>query len=104
LVVNRPDEDEMAAQLVQRGPLSVLIDARLLQFYHSGIYRGWFCSQATDHAVLLTGYGNSGSTPYWLIKNSWGEKWGENGYFRLLRGKKKCGITTGVTTSCVGKC
>jgi KDEL-tailed cysteine endopeptidase len=39
-----------------------------------------------DHAILIVGYGvDASNTPYWLIKNSWGSGWGENGYVRILR-------------------
>ncbi len=95
------DEDNIAAELVARGPLSILINAETLQFHHSGIWDPLICSNATDHAVLLVGYGVqkglTSSTPYWIVKNSWGTKWGEQGYFQMIRGKAKCGITTGVT-------
>lgn len=54
-------------------------------------------------AVLLVGYGSEksifGTKDYWKIKNSWGPKWGEKGYFRMLRGQGKCGINTAVTTA-----
>lgn len=54
-------------------------------------------------AVLLVGYGVEkgllGTKPYWLVKNSWGEKWGEKGYFRMIRGKGKCGIDQQVTSA-----
>jgi aminopeptidase C len=54
-----------------------------------------------DHAVLMVGYGNDDSNAYWIVKNSWGTKWGESGYFRILRGQGACGINTAVTTAVV---
>jgi len=57
-----------------------------------------------DHAVLLVGYGVEPKsflkkeTPYWIVKNTWSEKWGENGYFRIERNTGRCGINTAVTT------
>lgn len=79
-----------------------------LQFYKSGIWTGgsggkWVqCSKEyLNHAVLLVGYGQENGTDYWIVKNTWGTKWGEDGYFRILRGEGTCGINTGVTTSIV---
>jgi cathepsin B len=44
------------------------------------------------HAVEFVGYGTQGSQEYWLVKNSWGTTWGEQGYFQILRGVNECGI------------
>jgi cathepsin F len=85
------------------GPLSVALNAELLQFYHKGVFNPIFCNpKSLDHAVLLVGWGTEGSKPYWIVKNSWGVDWGEQGYFRIIRGKGACGINTQVTTATLG--
>eukprot|EP00801_Mesodinium_rubrum_P005164 Mrub_05167.p1 GENE.Mrub_05167~~Mrub_05167.p1 ORF type:complete len:366 (+),score=119.75 Mrub_05167:130-1098(+) len=93
------DEEEIKRVLVEKGPLSVVLNAALLQFYKGGIFNPWdmFCNKKSlDHAVLLVGYGSEKGTDYWVVKNSWGSKWGEQGYFRIKRGDGKCGINTAV--------
>jgi Papain family cysteine protease len=66
--------------------------------YQGGIFDGCdeFDEEEIDHAVTVVGYGRSskteGSLDYWLIKNSWGVDWGEDGYMRLQRGVGMCGI------------
>lgn len=49
------------------------------------------CMQDVNHAVLAVGYGVENGIPYWLIKNSWGADWGDNGYFKMEMGKNMCG-------------
>ncbi|EFJ20358.1 hypothetical protein SELMODRAFT_93307, partial [Selaginella moellendorffii] len=48
------------------------------------------CPGEMDHAVLLVGYGTEDGVPYWTLKNSWADKFGEDGYFRLCRGFGAC--------------
>lgn len=97
------DEDQIKAALVKYGPLSVALNAQWLQFYAWGISSPLYCPPVLDHAVLLVGYGvelgyyTGRQKPYWILKNSWSEKWGEKGYFRLSRGYGTCGINTAVT-------
>ena len=69
------NETDIAAQLMSHGPLSVALNAEMLQFYHRGIFDPIMCNpQALNHAVLLVGWGNSrsflhGSRDYWIVKN-----------------------------------
>ena len=97
------DEGEMKEFLYQTGPLAIALNANTLQFYSGGIVdsASWICSTSgINHAVTLVGYGTD-SKDYWIVKNSWGKNWGENGYFRIARGKSTCGINYYITTATV---
>jgi len=74
-------------------PVSVAIEADQagFQMYKSGVFSG-VCGQNLDHGVLVVGYGDSGSTPYWKVKNSWGTSWGMQGYILMIRNQDECGI------------
>jgi C1A family cysteine protease len=94
------DEDKIAAFIVMNGPVSAALNANSLQFYHSGIYDIPDCDVTqTNHAVNIVGYGVENGKPYWIIRNSWGADWGENGYFRIARGKNMCGISSYIITA-----
>ena len=96
------DEGEMKDFLYETGPLSAALNADPLMWYDSGIIDDDSCDPtALDHGVLLVGYGTDGGVDYWLVKNSWGESWGEDGYFRIVRGKGMCGINTYIVTATV---
>ncbi|KAL2328077.1 hypothetical protein Fmac_021504 [Flemingia macrophylla] len=94
-----PANSEKALQkAVANQPVSVAIDASGsdFQFYTSGVFTGT-CGTELDHGVTAVGYGVSNDgTAYWLVKNSWGTEWGEEGYIRMQRGVSAaeglCGI------------
>jgi len=77
-------------------PISISVDASAWSMYGGGIFDG--CNQNDpdlDHAVQLVGYGSEGGKDYWLVRNSWGASWGEQGYIRLLRETTpRCGMDT----------
>ncbi|XP_020541048.2 senescence-specific cysteine protease SAG12 [Jatropha curcas] len=83
-----PSNSEKALlQAVANQPVSVAIDASGydFRFYSSGVFKG-DCTTDLNHAVTVIGYGSSSDgTKYWLLKNSWGTGWGENGYMRMQR-------------------
>jgi len=76
-----------------KGAVSVGVYASDNSFgsYKSGIYNGCTSTKA-NHAVLAVGYGTENGQDYWLVKNSWGKNWGENGYIKIKRGSNMCGI------------
>eukprot|EP01084_Bolivina_argentea_P229892 387904_1 len=76
------DEEQMAAWVAKNGPLAIAVDAASgWQTYNGGIMSDCY-GTSLDHGVLLVGYGTENGTDYWLIKNSWGSGWGEDGYIR----------------------
>ncbi|KAK8574919.1 hypothetical protein V6N13_033860 [Hibiscus sabdariffa] len=83
-----PANSEDALQkAVANQPISVAIDASgfEFQFYSSGVFTG-LCGAQLDHGVTAVGYGeDDDGTKYWLVKNSWGTSWGEQGYIRMQR-------------------
>jgi cathepsin F len=94
------DVTQIMTYLVANGPLSITLNADLLFSYSGGIITGSpdDCpNSGSDHAVLLVGYDQT--QDYWLVKNSWGADWGENGYFRIEYDNGLCGINACVTSA-----
>ncbi|GBM48140.1 Cathepsin L [Araneus ventricosus] len=92
------DESALKDSVATVGPISVAIDAGHDSFmsYKNGIYDEPDCSSTQfDHAVVVVGYGVEDGMDYWLLKNSWGESWGMNGYMKMARNKNNmCGIAS----------
>merc|ERR1711962_466555 len=97
---NLPEKDEEALKQAVGtvGPVSVAIDASCRGFrsYKRGVYSHKGCGAKSgdlNHAVLAVGYGQEGGEEYWLVKNSWGTRYGDKGYVKVARNKgNMCGI------------
>ena len=87
-------------EAVSKGPVAVAIeaDASIFQLYKKGVISSKNCGTNLDHGVLIVGYGTeSDGTMYWLVKNSWGTNWGDDGYVKIARSESQfdagiCGI------------
>ncbi|KAM9357125.1 cathepsin O [Symphorus nematophorus] len=89
-------EEAMMGQLVEHGPLAAIVDAVSWQDYLGGIIQHHCSSQWSNHAVLIVGYDASGDIPYWIVQNSWGTTWGNEGYVYIKIGGNICGIADSV--------
>jgi cathepsin C len=97
-------EDAIYEELLKYGPMVIsLAPNYFFGSYRSGIFDAdeitwkqlnmqqpeW---QKVDHSVVLVGYGIENGIEYWLVQNSWGKNWGENGFMRLVKGKNLINI------------
>ena len=96
-----PENNQLALKEVVAlvGPVSIALDAEtvLFQSYKSGVITGNTCGTTLDHGVLIVGYGIEKNIKYWLVKNSWGPLWGDEGYIKIERSESTndpgvCGI------------
>lgn len=85
----RSDDESQLGKAVTQQPISVAIEAdqTAFQHYRSGVFDST-CGTKLDHGVLIVGY----TSEAWIVKNSWGATWGEQGYIRMKRGVSSKGI------------
>jgi len=99
------NEALMMSAIYERGPVAVGFEVyKDFSGYKSGIYHHQFTTSTSDlgrdfnpfeltnHAVLVVGWGEQEGNKYWIVKNSWGTEWGQEGYFWIRRGTDECGI------------
>jgi len=102
LIASTPSQESNMLAQIQESPMSVCVDATLWQTYQGGVITASSgCGTSIDHAVQATGYNAEGN--YWIVRNSWGESWGENGFVWVEYGANVCGITDQATTVSVAK-
>lgn len=79
--------EEALENALAKGPVALGIEADQTKFqlYSHGVFAGP-CGDKLDHGVLAVGYGEEDGKKYWIVKNSWGASWGEEGYIRIQRG------------------
>jgi len=88
---------QIMAEIMKNGPVEAAFDVyEDFVTYKSGVYQHTTGEFLGGHAIRILGWGVDGSTPYWIIANSWNPNWGNNGYFWMLRGSDECGIEDGV--------
>ncbi|XP_063920012.1 cathepsin B-like [Zophobas morio] len=87
------DVSQIQTEIMTNGPVEAdySVYADFLS-YKSGVYQHVSGDMVGGHAIKVLGWGVEDDTPYWLVANSWNEDWGDNGYFKILRGANECGI------------
>uniref|UniRef100_A0A0N5AM46 Pept_C1 domain-containing protein n=1 Tax=Syphacia muris TaxID=451379 RepID=A0A0N5AM46_9BILA len=91
------DVEAIQKEILLHGPVEVAFEVYDdFLHYESGIYVHTGGKIGGGHAVKMLGWGVEKGVPYWIVANSWNTDWGENGFFRILRGVDECGIESGV--------
>lgn len=97
------DEESLKAELVYNTPLAITINVDDdFGHYSGGVYNSPYCSSdpsMANHAVLLIGYGEEDGQRFWLIKNSWGDWWGEEGFGKIAIEGNVCGVTNEIVSA-----
>ena len=82
-------QSAMQKEIYARGPISCGIDASAILNYQSGIATHKGLLETVDHVISVVGWGKEGDQQFWIVRNSWGEYWGEMGYIRVAFGSLK---------------
>lgn len=95
-------EEDIMYDIMESGPVQAILTVHQDFFhYRDGIYRrSHFGDNKLQglHAVRIVGWGEDQGDKYWIVANSWGPEWGENGFFRIARGVNESGIESFVVT------
>ena len=84
--------ENIKTEIFVRGPVAATINAEPIVEYRGGVFAETEHSQSTNHIVSIVGWGTEEGQEYWIVRNSWGQYWGEMGYMRLATGQNLLGI------------
>lgn len=88
----------MKAEIANNGPIQcgIMVTSNFYNNYRGGIYSEYRWKIDIDHAIAVVGYGydDKEKTEYWVVRNSWGTMWGDNGYFKIKMYEDNLGIET----------
>jgi cathepsin X len=97
------DIHKIMAEIYARGPVAAVINAEPIVAYKGGIFDDVSASTETNHIVSIVGWDNSSrDNPHWIIRNSWGQYWGEMGYVRVRMGHNVLGIESAIAWATPG--
>ena len=86
-------EEDIMTEIYLNGPVAAAYDYyEDFSSYKSGIYQHVYGKKEGGHGVKIIGWGEENGVKYWIIANSWNPRWGESGFFRMLRGTNECDI------------
>jgi len=92
------DEPAMEMAVANVGPVTISFTVESdFKSYAGGVYDNKNCRDTihdVNHDVQIVGYGTDNGIPYWTVKNSWGQRFGEQGYFKIRRGVNRCGLAS----------
>lgn len=90
-------EDQIRKEIMTNGPVEGAFTVyEDLLHYKEGVYQHVKGKMLGGHAIRILGWGVENDTKYWLIANSWNSDWGDNGYFKILRGENHLGIESSI--------
>lgn len=89
--------NQIQAEIQKNGPVegAFTVYEDFVQ-YKSGVYQHVQGKALGGHAIRMLGWGEENGVKYWLVANSWNSDWGDNGFFKILRGEDHCGIESGI--------
>lgn len=91
-------EENMMQEIYQRGPIACGVDSTSeLHNYTGGIFIDQTGAVDINHEISVVGFGVENGTKYWLVRNSWGQAWGDNGFFKIIRGVNNLAIESECT-------